>query len=67
MFKKTKHGIEIDSQEADKGMTPSFKKGKRPTPSYIEQPKRESAKAPAFGKKKARKGKIAALIGKAKK
>lgn len=65
MYKRTKDGIEIDSQAADQ--KPTFKSGgKSSRPSYIEQPKRESDK-PAFGKKKIRKQKVAALIGKAKK
>jgi hypothetical protein len=63
VYKKTKQGIEIDSQAADKKMAPRF--GKRPALTAPEEP--DSKPRPAFGKKKARKSKIAAMIGKAKK
>lgn len=74
MYKKTKHGIEIDSQAADKNMVPRF--GKRPGRGAVEaaghdmnmNPPAQLAKtAKKFGKKKARAQKVAMMLSKARK
>ncbi len=75
MFKKTKHGVEIDSQAADRSQSPKF--GKRyPPKAAIEEaghemkknPPRQLAKtAKKFGKKKARAQKVAIMLNKARK
>ena len=62
MFKKVKHGIEIDSVQADKGSAPKFGKRK---PFYA--PEEEKPSAPKFGKKKVRKERVAKLLKKARK
>lgn len=64
MFKKTKNGIEIDSQKADSDMKPRF--GKRSAPvAPSEYPAKKGGKA--FGKKKGRAKKAAGIISKARK
>lgn len=75
MFKKTKHGIEIDSQAADKGNMPKF--GKRyPSKEAIADVGHEMKKNPPsqlkktkkkFGKKRERAQKIAIMMDKARK
>lgn len=71
MYKKTKHGVEIDSQAADKAMAPRFK-AKR----SIEDAGHEMKKNPPaqlaknkkkFGKKRARAQKVAMMLKKARK
>lgn len=65
MFKKTKHGVEIDSQKADAGMKPRF--GKRSAPvAPAEAPTPKKGGKP-FGKKRARAKKASILIAKAQK
>lgn len=74
MYKKTKHGIEIDSQKADKGMSPRF--GKNPSRGAVESaghemkmnpPAQLKKTAKKFGKKKARKQAVAMMLSKARK
>lgn len=74
MYKKTKHGVEIDSQAADKANAPRFKR--YPAASSIERaghemkenpPSQIAKTAKKFGKKKARKQKIAIMLSKARK
>ncbi len=74
MYKKTKHGVEIDSQKADKAMAPRFKS--RPAPEAVAAAGREvKANPPAqlkktakkFGKKRARAQKVAIMLSKARK
>lgn len=74
MFKKTKGGIEIDSQAADRESAPRFKG--RPAPAAIARAGREmKADPPAslaktkkkFGAKRARSQKVAILLSKARK
>jgi hypothetical protein len=75
MFKKTKHGVEIDSQATDKTNAPKF--GKRyPPKAAIEsagremkqnQPRQLAKTKAKFGKKKARAQKIAIMLSKARK
>lgn len=68
MFKKTKQGVEIDSQAADKAMAPRFKSRgfaqKVPSESP-SQPSKPSKKK--FGKKRARAQKVAVMLNKARK
>lgn len=69
MYKKTKHGVEIDSQAADKAMSPRFKSRvasagremKANPPAQIEKTKKK------FGKKRARSQKVAIMLNKARK
>lgn len=74
MFKKTKHGVEIDSQKADADSKPRF--GKRPGRGAIEAagaemkrnpPEQLKKTAAKFGKKRARKQKVAMMLSKARK
>lgn len=74
MYKRTKHGVEIDSQKADEGSKPRFKR--YPAKRAIEEAGHEMKKNPPaqlkktamkFGKKKARKQKIAIMLEKARK
>lgn len=74
MYKKTKHGVEIDSQKADSAMKPRF--GKRPAPAAVEAaghemkmhpPAQLKKTAKKFGKKKARAQKVAIMLSKARK
>lgn len=74
MYKKTKHGVEIDSQKADEGMRPRFKS--YPAKKSIESaghemkmnpPAQLKKTAAKFGKKKARKQKVAIMLNKARK
>ncbi len=71
MYKKTKHGVEIDSQKADAGMKPRFKTARFGAASA---PKEAAPASPfggkgkkKFGKKRARAAKAAAMISKARK
>ena len=74
MFKKTKHGVEIDSQAADRLNAPKFKS--YPKRESIERAGHEMKSNPPaqlaktkkkFGKKKARAQKIAIMLSKARK
>lgn len=75
MYKKTKHGVEIDSQAADKGMAPRFKKGYPSRGAVAEAGREMKANPPAqlartkkkFGKKRARAQKVAIMLNKARK
>jgi len=74
MYKKTKHGVEIDSQAADKKMAPRFKS--RPSPAAVESaghemrmnpPSQLKKTAKKFGKKRSRKQAVAIMLNKARK
>ncbi len=76
MYKKTKNGVEIDSQAADKGMAPRFKSKGYPSRDAIKSAGHEmKANPPAqlaktkkkFGKKRARAQKVAIMLDKARK
>jgi hypothetical protein len=76
VWKKTKQGIEIDSQEADKGNAPRFKGGSYPSRKSIETAGKEMKNNPPsqlaktkkkFGKAREKKQKIAMMLSKARK
>ncbi len=70
MYRKTKNGVEIDSQKADAGMKPRFKSARFGAASA---PKEAAPASPfgkgkkKFGKKRARAQKAAILLSKARK
>ncbi len=74
MYKKTKNGVEIDSQKADAGMKPRFKgypaKGAIEAAGHemkMNPPSQIKKTAKKFGKKKARKQAVAIMLNKARK
>lgn len=76
MYKRTKDGIEIDSQAADKSNAPRFKSQRYPSKGAIESaghemkqnpPKQLAKTQKKFGKKKARKQAVAIMLSKARK
>ncbi len=76
MHKKTKYGVEIDSQKADAAMAPRFKNRSYPARGAIATAGHEmKANPPAqlaktkkkFGKKRARAQKVAIMLNKARK
>jgi hypothetical protein len=73
-FKKKSHGVEIDTKAMDGEKSPRF--GKRPSPRAVEEaghemkmnpPKQLKKTAAKFGKKRAKKQKIAMMLAKARK